>query len=95
MAKKTKKPTASELYGRALQKQRTAKSRKPALKGIKGKHKGKITAVQKAFAKELSSLKLIKSLIGMEGIGAMFFEDIYGPLFQSKPDPWGPGGPGT
>ena len=88
MAKKTKKPTVSELYSRALQKQRTAKSSKPTIKGVKGGRKAKMTAVEKAFAKELSGLRLIRGLISMGGIGAMFYEDIYGPLLQPKPDPW-------
>jgi len=83
------KPTAPKSsYSRALFKQQTAKSRKPALKGVKGGRKGKMTAAQKAFAKELSGLRLIRGLISMGGIGAMFYEDIYGPLLQPKPDPW-------
>jgi len=82
-------------YSRAMFKQQTAKSRKPVLKGVKGGRKGKMTPVEKAFAKELSGLKLIKSLNPAGNFGAMIYELIYGDLFAPKPDPWGPGGPGT
>jgi len=95
ITKTTPKPAASKLmseqqgkYSRAMFKQQTAKSRKPALKGVKGGRKAKMTAVEKAFAKELSGLRLIRGLISMGGIGAMFYEDIYGPLLQPKPNPW-------
>jgi len=158
----TKKPalkplTDKEKYGRAVQKQRTAKSLRPPIRAIKKPTRANITqdltkavkdlekwykadvkrlaqqdTARKAHVKSLEKqrrildkavtratkikgtvkgggkttppkpgtfLKLLKSAAGVSGVAGTtamhLYEQIYGPLFPSKPDPWGPGGPGT
>ena len=63
-----------------------AKLSRPQLKVIAGERKAAVTKMQKLFNKSLSSMKLLKSLVGVEAVGASLFERIYGPLVPPKPD---------